>query len=369
MHPGKDFGFIIDYYGVLKELGEALEKYTEMAEYDSEDILGTITNVAEEIKKLPQQHSELWDIFKSISNKRDEEAFEQLLRDVAVRNTFYEKVSVFTRTLKLALSTIQFHTNTDEKLILRYKDDASFFLNLRASVNQRYSDTIDYSQYEAQIQKLIDKHIQTDEVKPISELVNIFDKEKFQQELEKTEGAAARADRIASRTAKHITQKMDEDPAFYKKFSQMLKETIQAYIEKRISESEYLNKATNIMDSVLSHTDKDIPPELVHREIARAFYGLTLEALESKIADEAVRKSIATETALNIDTIIQSLVLDNGTPIIDWEDKSNITGKMLIQLGDYLIDEVRDKFNIDLSFDEIDAFAERCIDVAKKRYK
>jgi type I restriction enzyme R subunit len=370
VHQGKDFGYIIDYYGVLRELGEAMEKYTEMADFDSEDLVGTLANVTEEIKKLLQQHSELWDLFKSISNKRDEEAFEQLLRDVALRNTFYEKVSAYTRTLKIALSTLQFHNDTDEKLIQLYKNDAAFFLNLRASVTQRYSDTIDYSQYEGQIQKLIDKHIQTDEVKTITPLINIFDKEKFQQELDKTKGKAARADIIASRTAKHITEKMDEDPAFYKKFSQMLKETIQAFIEKRISETEFLTKVTNIMDTVVSHKDTEIPSALENHEVARAFYGLIMEDLDSKFSDEATKKAISVQMAMDVDNIIRKFVLDNGVPIVDWHDKRpDLKGKILIEVGDLFIDEVRDKYDIELSFDEIDAIADRCIDVSKRRYK
>ncbi|NUN08648.1 MAG: type I restriction endonuclease subunit R [Ignavibacteriaceae bacterium] len=369
VYPDKDFGYIIDYYGVLKELGEAMDKYTEMAEYDSDDLIGTLSTVAEEIKKLPQQHSELWDIFKSLPNKKDEEAYEQLLRDEAIRTTFYHKVSIFTRTLKLALSTLQFHKDTPEKLINAYKEDAAFFLNLRSSVNQRYSDTIDFSQYGKQLQKLIDKHITTAEVKPITELVNIFDKDEFNQELDKTFGAAARADTIASRTARHISESMDDDPAFYKKYSQMLRETIQAYVEKRISELEYLRQTTSIMDSVLSHTDKDIPEELSGNDTAKAFYGLVMESIGGHLSDETKRKSVSAESALGIDSIIQNLVMDGGKPIIDWQDKSNVTGKMLINIGDYLIDEVRDKYNITLSFDEIDAIAERCIEVAKRRYK
>ena len=80
-------------------------------------------------------------------------------------------------------------------------------------------------QYEGQIQKLIDTHIESGEVQVITDLVNIFDKERFAEEVEKISGKAAKADTIASRTAKYITENMDTDPAFYKKFSQMLKET------------------------------------------------------------------------------------------------------------------------------------------------
>jgi len=41
----------------------------------------------------------------------------------------------------------------------------------------------------------------------------------------------------------------------------------------------------------------------------------------------------------------------------------------VIEIGDYLIDEVRDKYNIDLSFNEMDEIANNCIEVAKLRYK
>lgn len=200
-------------------------------------------------------------------------------------------------------------------------------------------------------------------------MVNIFDKEKFQQEVEKTIGEAAKADKIASRTAKHISEKMDEDPAFYKKFSQLLKEAISEYETKRISEAQYLKKVQEIMNSVLTRTDADIPEALKDRDIAKAYYGLSVEAFSEKIKDDMVRKEISTQAALNIDEMIQDAVLDNGKPIVDWQYKSNITGKLQIEIGDYLIDEVRDKYHVDLSFGEMDKIANECIEVAKNRYK
>lgn len=369
VYSGKDYGYIIDYYGVVEELADAIEKYTAMSDYDHKDLIGTLSNIEKEIEKLPQQHSELWDIFKTITNKNDIEAFESFLRDEAIRSSFYEKLSVFGRTLKLALSSFNFQSKTPQDLLEKYKKDTAFFYNLRASVSQRYSDTINYSQYEKQIQKLIDKHISTDSIHTIIELVNIFDKEKFKKEIEKTGSIAARADKIASRTAKHITENMDDDPAFYKKFSQMLKDTIEAYIQKRISEAEYLIKVNSIMDSVLTHTDKDIPGALENKEVAKAYYGLILEAFENKITDEPTRRSISVETALKLNQIINELVLDNGIPIIDWQEKTGITGKMLIDIGDYIIDEVCNKCNVSLSYEEIDIIAERCIEVAKRRHR
>jgi type I restriction enzyme R subunit len=369
IYPDKEFGYIVDYYGVIENLDDALQLYSSFEEFDADDLEGTLVNINEEIKKLPQKHSELWDIFKTVTNKRDAEAYQLLLKDEAIRVLFYDKLASFAKALKLAFSSIQFHKEVEEKMIKRYKDDLAMFLKLRLAVIERYSDEIDYKQYEGQIQKLIDTHITTEKVETITELVNIFDKEKFQQEVENTIGKAAKADKIASRTSKHISEKMEEDPAFYKKFSQMLKDTIADYEAKRINEAQYLNKVQDIMNNVLAHTDSDIPPALNDRDVAKAFYGLTLESLKEKIQDNLVRKEISTQAAISIDEMIKQAVLDNGKPIIEWQYKTNITGKLQIDIGDYLIDEVRDKYNINLSFGDMDTIAVECLEVAKIRYK
>ena len=361
--PDKDYGYIIDYYGVIENLDDALEMYSSFADFDNEDLLGTLVNINDEIKKLPQKYSELWDIFKTISNKRDAEAYQLLLKDEAKRVEFYDKLAAFAKILKLAFSSIDFHKNADEKTIQRYKDDLAFFIKLRNAVLQRFSDVIDYKQYEGQIQKLIDTHIQTEGVETITELVNIFDKEKFQQEVENTTGKAAKADKIVSRTAKHISEKMDEDPAFYKKFSEMLKDAIADYETKRINEAQYLNKVKEIMSAVLSHTDSDIPSSLQNADVAKAFYGIANEELQNKFGDAETRKQISANTALAIDEIIQKFIK------VNWQNEVDIPKKMIHQIGDYLIDEVRDKYNLQMSFEEIDKVAESCVNVAKIRYK
>jgi type I restriction enzyme R subunit len=75
---------------------------------------------------------------------------------------------------------------------------------------------VDYKDYEKKIRKLIDTHIQSPEVRPITDLVNIFDKERFALEVARIEGAAAQADTIAYRLKRTVSEKMEQDPAFYK---------------------------------------------------------------------------------------------------------------------------------------------------------
>jgi type I site-specific restriction-modification system R (restriction) subunit len=88
----KEFGFILDYEGLLGELDKALTTYSAFAGFDPEDVAGALVDVHEEIKKLPQLHEQLWDLFKEVRNKKDMEQFEQLLADEARRHDFYERL-------------------------------------------------------------------------------------------------------------------------------------------------------------------------------------------------------------------------------------------------------------------------------------
>lgn len=367
--PGKDYGYIIDYYGVLKELDEALKTFSSFQDFEAEDLQLTLTNVNEELKKLPQIHSELWDFFKTIKNKKDESAYEELLRDEAIRVLFYDKLSQFARILKLALASIEWSKNTPEKEVVRYKHDLGFFSKLRLAVRNIYSDAVDFKAYEIQIQKLIDKHVTSHQVRPITDLVNIFETEKFEEEVLKVTGKAAKADLIASRTDKYINEKMEEDPAFYKRFSEMLRETIEAYRQRRISEAEFLSRVSEIKENVLNHTGSDIPDSLKMRAVAQAFYGISLIQFSEKSDDKNILKEVSANIGIGVDDLIQGMVLDNGQPKIDWQNKTDLIGQLEIAIGDFLMDEVRDKYEINLSFGEINDLSEKYIAIAKLRYR
>jgi len=87
---------------------------------------------------------------------------------------------------------------------------------------------------------------------------------------------------------------MDEDPAFYKKFSEMLKETIRDYEANRINEAEYLNKVKEIMEDVLSHTDTDIPSSLINTDVGkRPFMGLPRKNYKISSFDKVSRQQVS----------------------------------------------------------------------------
>lgn len=361
---GKDYGYIIDYYGVLSELDAAMTLYSDYDEEEQQVFHDTLVPVGDKIAELPQKYSELWDMFKMIPNKRDLEAYAQSLRMEDRRHEFYDRLSAFSSVLQLALSTLEFHKNTDEKTIQRYKDDLNMFSKLRTAVQLRYSDTVDYKKYEARIEKLINHHVESDAVKVITNLVNIFDKEDFQKEVDHIVGTTAKADTIASRTAKYIKENMDSDPAFYKKFSQLIKETIEAYEQGRLSDNEYLERMMQYKENVLNHTDSELPVEFEHNNNAKAFYGIALENYK-RLFPEMPFKEMAFATAKAFDEIIRKNVVVDDSIMVDWQSKSDIIGRMKIELEDELIDNVKRKYALDFSFDDMDIIIDGCVDVAK----
>src|SRR6185437_11391193 len=172
-----------------------------------QDLEGTVINVMSEIASLPQKHSELWDVFKTVRNKLDAEEYEQFLRDDEVRERFYEKLHAYNRTLGIALSAMEFLRDTPEAKQNRFKKDLAFFLKLRVAVKKRYAEEIDFKEYEKKIQKLVDTHVKSEGVEQITSPVNIFEREEFQAEVQKLQSSAGKADTIAHRTQRTITEK------------------------------------------------------------------------------------------------------------------------------------------------------------------
>ncbi len=363
---GKDFGYIIDYCGVLGALDEALNLYGGLPEaledFDQEDVRDAMTDISREVAKLPQRHAELQDIFKDVSNKADEEAYEIHLADEALRSRFYERLSAFARTLQIALSSVQFLEATPEATIRRYKNDLKYFCALRTSVRRRYAEAVDFRDYERRIQKLIDTHVGTSEVEMLTGLVDIFDADAFEKEVERIHGAASKADTIAHRTKRTLKEQWEkEDPAFYKKFSTLIEEAIEAFHQHRISDAEYLKKVTEILNHVRNHTDSDIPNDLTPGSVPAAFFGEISEPFGKYKLDEGRRQELEVRASTDIDRIVREL------RIVNWESNTDVQNRMRNAIEEKLF-ELKDEYGIDLSFEDIDEIMEKCLDIAKVRY-
>ncbi len=368
LHEGKEFGFIVDYANVLGELDKALTMYSAFEGFDESDLVGTLTAINSEIEKLPGRYSDLWDLFKTVKHFYDEEAYELLLADESLREEFYDRLSDFGKTLGIALSCEKFLTEVDEKILSRYKADLRKFQSLKASVKLRYAEAIDYRDYEPKIKKLLDTHIQANEVIQLNKPVNIFDDEAFMAVKEEQaiygttpKTTASKADTIAHATKKVLTERMDEDPAFYEKFSKLIQQAIEDFRAKRISDLDYLNKVVDIRNKVVGKVHDDIPDKLAGREDAIAYFGVLMPFLGKHKIDEENLETAAADTAIAIHGIFEK-----HKKVHFWDDE-DAQKQTVNEIDDYFYDELKTERGIELSLDQMDDIIERVMQVAKHR--
>lgn len=145
----------------------------------------------------------------------------------------------------------------------------------------------------------------------------------------------------------------------------MLKETIAEYEQGRIDEAEYLQRVLRHKEEVLAHTDHEIPQVLANNDAGKAFFGLSLEVYRSiQQANSSMDwRQVAIETSLAFVDIVKSKI------IIDWQTNITLIGKMKIELEDFLIDEIKRKYEMPLTFDDMDDLIDQCVNVAKLWYK
>ncbi|MEW6536837.1 MAG: type I restriction endonuclease subunit R [Candidatus Auribacterota bacterium] len=367
IYEGKEFGFIVDYASVLGELDKALTMYSAFEGFDESDLVGTLASINNEIEKLPGRYSDLWDLFKTVKHSHDEEAYEVLLADDELRAEFYSRLSEFSKNLAMALSSEKFLFETDEKIMSRYKADLRKFQSLKVSVKLRYAEAIDYRDYEPKIKKLLDTHIQANEVIQLNEPVNIFDDKMFNKVKEEQgiyqskKTTASKADTIAHATKKVITEKMYEDPAFYEKFSKLIQQAIEDFRAKRISDLEYLHKVVDVRNKVVGKVHDDIPDSLSGNEDAMAYYGVLKQCMEKHNLNEDELESVAADTAIAIHDILKK-----HKKVHFWDD-DDAQKQVVNEIDDYLYDEVKKERGIELALEQMDEIIERVLQVAKHR--
>ena len=359
---GKDYGYIVDYRGLLGELDKALTMYQEagLEEFNEEDIKSSVYFIDTEINNMFEAYEKLKEIFKDIKNKNDLEEYEVLLEDEKIRKDFYDKLCKFGSMLGIILPSDQAYYKVGKEKISELRKALAFYQKLRATVKLRYSETIDHKEYEAKMQKLLDNYVVAKEMMRITEPVDITDAENFDKELEKMGTDRGKADTIRTRLTRTISEKSKEDPAYYKKFSTRIEETIEAYRNRRITDSEYLQKMQDIKEDFRKGNSGIVYPSNITTENSRAFYGVIYDKLIPIMKENANIEEIG-EIALTIQREIESKIKR------DWHYNTDIHNEIAQAIDDTIFMYATRK-NINLDLEELDKLIEEIINIALMKY-
>ena len=340
--PEKPFGFIIDYCGVLRHLGEALTANDALRDFDEADLQQSVSAIADEARTLPQKHAALLDLFVGVSNVYDEEAYARELADDALRDDFYRLLSEFSRTLTVAVSSRVFIEETPADRLQRWRTDEKRFLALRAHVKARYADAVDWSDYERRVRSLLDQHLTAHEVTTIVEPLAVFDDGAIEAaRSEKKRSDASIADEIAHRTLRTIEEKWDEDPVFFEKFSKLIRQTIDDFRRGRLEEKAYLERIRTQRDKLDARNDEDdpTPHPLRGKGNETAFWGIARKELRRAGIDDP---RLSVRISLSLTEIIEN------RRRVGWQHDRDIQNDMRNAIDDFFFDELTGPGGVDL---------------------
>ncbi len=339
LHDAKRYGVLVDYRGILKELDTAIRAYQDLAGrtqggFDIEDLEGLYRQFSTEYKRLPALHDALWAFFKTVKNRQDLEQYRQVLRPKVVtgsdgeshderqkqRDDFYETLTAFGLCLQTALSSRSFFEDKSftEEQIARYKEDLRFFTSLRKIAKQDAMETVDYSVYEEQIRRLVDKQVIGREIREpegvylVHELAREAEAEAWSEEKTRNE-----TDLIRTRVRKTIEQELAEDPYAQTVFSELLKQAIaeaEAMFDHPIKQYALFKNFEARLKARDSEGVPGVPDAFDGNRHARAYYGairLVLGDKEFSALDEAAQRQYVDE-AIALDGMVRDAIAENS---------------------------------------------------------
>lgn len=363
LYEGKDYGLIVDYRGLIEKLDTAMDMYSGagLENFDSEDLKGVAVDVMASVGELRETYTHLTELFADLKNQQDTEEVETFLADDKKRENFYNFLCAFGKALHIVLNAEQAYSSIPKDELKSYQDTFVFFSKVRRSVKIRYCDAIDNQEYEPLMQNLLDTHLSVAGLKQITSPIDILNKDDFERELEQLGSSKAKADAISSRLTRSISEKYQENPAYYDSFSKRIKKALEQYKEKVISEAEYLTKMRSIMEDYHNGKSTVTYPESIKNNVhAQAFYGVL-----SAVFDSEQEVKISADFVAEIAEEITKIVASHSQ--VDWTNNKTIHDRISQDIDDLFYRYEKEQ-GLKLSFETIDKIIENVKTVALRRF-
>ncbi|WP_298443882.1 HsdR family type I site-specific deoxyribonuclease [uncultured Ferrimonas sp.] len=332
LHQNKQFGYLIDYRGILAELDASIADYQGLEErirggFDIDDLQGLYSRMDTEYKKLPGLYRDLWAIFADVTNKQDGPALRQSLApkmetidgqvtdtNLKHRSDFYDALTAFANCLKVALQSATYFDDKsfDDKRDL-YKRTLKMMTQLRAQAREDAEETVQYDKYAESIKAMLDKHIAGVQVRESegAYLVGAMGQQPADPDNMSDDEARNRKDVITGRVTKMIDQDLADDPYAQEYFSKLLKQAIEeakgmfdAPVKQYLLFADFEQQVQQRKVAGIP-TDRFSGLEPLTRRHVQAYYGLFLKHLAE--ADH-LNEDHQFELAMMIDQIVNDAV-------------------------------------------------------------
>lgn len=317
----KDYGYIVDYMDLFRNVQLAVSDYTTEAfdQFDKEDVEGLIKNRYDEAKSelegsltslealienvaMPQADMDFINYFCGDDSENDEKT--------ARRDTLYALTASLSRSFANCCDRLVSDYGYSEDDVDYLRNDISGYNKIKEMIKLASCDYIDLKPYEVDMRYILDTYIRAEDTKVVSELGNMSLVELLLQGRTTTPADLvkdlpgndeAKAETIDNNLQHEIVRKMSSNSVYYGKLSEMLKKIIMQRKVEAMSYEEYLRQVVELAEAILHPESNSIyPDEIKYSAARRALYDHFEENVELTIdVDGAIRISIEPEWKRN----------------------------------------------------------------------
>lgn len=289
----KEFGHIIDYMDLFKQVEDAIAVYSSALDRDtggpSPDVLMK-NRLKQGRERLDNALEKLEQLCEPVDPPREELEYiryfcgnSENTHDLEDREPQRSQLYQGTASLVRAYANI-----SDELKAAGYSESEqahiearqNFFIKLRDTVKHASGEFLDTKAYEADMRHLIDHYIKAEEPRKISHfedvsLVELIVRSGIAEtilEAKETKRKEAAAETIENNIRKKIIRESLNNPAFFEKMSLLLDEVIADRKHKAVEYERYLDQIQEIARKVEIGYADDAPQALKKNKAVRAIY-------------------------------------------------------------------------------------------------
>lgn len=317
----KDYGYIVDYMDLFRNIQSAVHDYTSDAfdQYNKEDIEGLIKDRYEEAKsEMVGSLTSLKDLLANVPDpKADTDYIEYFCgsdsesdEKTASRDTLYALTASLTRSFASCCNRLVADYGYTEQQVTQLRNNIDGYNKIKEMIKLASCDYIDLKPYEADMRYILDTYIRADDSKFVNKMADMSLVELLLEGRITTPAdlikdlpgdKTAKAETIENNLKHEIVKKMSSNEVYYGKLSEMLEDVIEQRKIAAMSYEEYLRQVVELAQAILHPEEDDTYPEGIRDSAARrAIYDYLECNYELTIGvDGAIRISVSPDWHTN----------------------------------------------------------------------
>ena len=336
----KDYGLVVDYWGVSAKLNEALEIFS------TAEVQGALAPKVDELPRLQARHAAAMKFFRAVRDTNDLDACVRVLEPEDARAEFDLAFRRFSQSMDIFLP---------DPRALAYHADLGWLGKIRGAARARYrDDRLDLSGCGEKVRQLIADAVAAEGIQILVKEVPLFSPE-FEEKMEALATNEAKASEMEHAIRREISIRVEENPAFYESLRERLEAIIEERRQERIDAAEQLTLLFTLREEAQGEQNQAQDMGLEAR--GHAIYGLLEKQRPSEIAEQtgAPYGAANRELAATLDRAI-----DPFTEVVDWWQKEDLQREMRKAIKQHL--RARG-----LADDDLEGLAAGIVDLAKIR--